>query len=120
MYACSQAIRDQSGPDLPLGSIKYNFRRGIGAAFSNLPGLVRATYEGVVVIVEIHDFLDGRVVTTYGYLHFNRRFGVDQTFIVNQGYHFEDAVRTSPHLYSYCFTPRIPADPFDHISCHRH
>ena len=64
LYVCSQAIRDQSSPDLPLGSIKYNFRRGI----------------------------------------------------VNQGYHFEDTVRTSPHLYSYCFSPRIPEDPFDFIS----
>ena len=69
-------------------------------AVTGLPNLVRNTYEGVLVIVEIHDFLDGHTVTTYGYLHFNHRFGVDQAFIVNQGYHFEDAVRTSPHLYS--------------------
>ena len=26
LYACSQAVRDQPSPDLPLGSIKYNFR----------------------------------------------------------------------------------------------
>ena len=116
LYACSQAVRDQSSPDLPLGSIKYNFRRGIAEAVTGLPNLVRNSYEGVLVIVEIHDFLDGRTVTTYGYLHFNHRFGVDQAFIVNQGYHFEDAVRTSPHLYSYCFSPRIPEDPFDFIS----
>ena len=116
LYVCSQAVRDQSSPDLPLGSIKYNFRRGIAEAVTGLPNLVRATYEGVLVIVEIHDFLDGRTVTTYSYLHFNHRFGVDQNFIVNQGYHFEDAVRTSPHLYSYCFSPRIPEDPFDFIS----
>ena len=116
LYACSQAVRDQSSPDLPLGSIKYNFRRGIAEAVTGLPNLVRNTYEGVLVIVEIHNFLDRRTVTTYGYLHFNRRFGVDQAFIVNQGYHFEDAVRTSPHLYSYCFSPKIPEDPFDFIS----
>ena len=42
--------------------------------------------KGVLVNVEIHDFLDGHMVTTYGYLHFNHRFGVDQAFIVNQGY----------------------------------
>ena len=85
LYACSQAIRDQSSPDLPLGSIKYNFRRGIAEAVIGLPNLVRNTYKGVLVIVEIHNFLDRRMVTTYGYLHFNHRFGVDQAFIVNQG-----------------------------------
>ena len=116
LYTCSQAIRDQSSPDLPLGSIKYNFRRGIAEAVTGLHNLVRNTYKGVLVIVEIHNFLDRHMVTTYSYLHFNHRFGVDQTFIVNQGYHFEDAVRTSPHLYSYCFMPRIPEDPFDFIS----
>ena len=58
LYACSQAVRDHSSPDLPLGSIKYNFRKGIAEAVTRLPNLVRATYEGVLVILEIHDFLD--------------------------------------------------------------
>ena len=63
LYACSQAIRDQSSPDLPLGSIKYNFRRGITEVVTRLPILVRNTYEGVLVIVKIHDFLDRQTVT---------------------------------------------------------
>ena len=83
---------------------------------TGLPNLVRNTYEGVLVIVEIHNFLDRCMVTMYGYLHFNHRFGVDQDFIVNQWYHFKDTVRTSPHLYSYCFSPRIPEDPLNFIS----
>ena len=43
-------------------------------------------------------------------------FGVDQAFIVNQGYHFEDTVRTSPIYTHIVFLPRIPEDPFDFIS----
>ena len=83
LYAYSQHVRDQSSPDLPLGGVKYNFREGIKEAVTGLPNLVKATYKGLLVIVEIQDFLDGCTVTTYGYLHFNHRFGVDQTFIVN-------------------------------------
>ena len=59
LYTCSQAIRDQSSPDLPLGSIKYNVRRGITEAVTRFPNLVRNNYKGVLVIVEIHNFLDG-------------------------------------------------------------
>jgi hypothetical protein len=116
LFACSKAILDQPSADLPLGSIKYNFRDGIREAFAPLNNLIRAAYEYALVVVEIQDFLDGRWVTTYGYLRFHNRHGVDQIFTVQQTYHFEDSVRTSPHLLNYCFTPRIPADPFDFIS----
>ena len=73
---------------------------------------MREAYLGALVVLEVHDFLDGRVVTTYGYL----TFAEENIFIINQAYYFEDAIRTSPHLLAYCFTPRIPADPFDFIS----
>jgi len=65
----------------------------------------------MLVILEVQDFLDGRVVTTYGYLAFRR----EDTFVVQQAYHFEDVAWTHPSLLSYCFYPRILADPFDFV-----
>ena len=60
--------------------------------------------------LEVHDFLDGRVVTKYIYLIFWN----NQVYAIYQGYNFEDTVRAHPHLLSYCVLPRTPADPFDY------
>jgi hypothetical protein len=63
--------------------------------------------------LEVVDFLDGRIITTYGHL----RFEVNgQIFAHQQGYLFEDTIRAHPSLLSYCLSPRLPADPFDFIS----
>ncbi len=67
---------------------------------------------GMLVILEVQDFLDGRVVTTYGYLAFRR----EDTFVVQQAYHFKDAAWTHPSLLHYCLYPCVPADPFDFVS----
>ncbi|KAH9018400.1 hypothetical protein EDB84DRAFT_1442447 [Lactarius hengduanensis] len=87
LYICSKAIFDLPCPDLPLGSIWYDFRDGLGAAFTPLSNLIRAGYIDTLVTLEIHDFLDGRVVTTYGHLHFTFRGQVTAHY---QGYFFED------------------------------
>ena len=118
LVACSKAILDNPSADLPLGCIKYDFREGIWKAFTPYNRLIRQAYQRTLVIIEVQDFLDGRRVTTYSYLRFVNRFGADQVFAINQTYNFEDAVRTSPSLLSYSFTPRIPADPFDFVSAY--
>ncbi len=112
LVACSQAVLDQPSVDLPLGCIKYNFHGGLRSAFQPLNLLIKEAYVGMLVILKVQDFLDGRVVTTYGYLVFRR----EDTFVVQQAYHFEDAAQTHPSLLSYCFYPRIPADPFNFVS----
>ena len=112
LYACSKAILDLPSEDIPLGSIRYDFREGIRTAFSPLNELVRGAYTNTLVVLDIHDFLDGRVVTTYGYLSFLN----GQVFALYQGYHFDDEVRSRPHLLSYCLAPRLPLDPFDFIT----
>ena len=89
---------------------KINAKRSVRD--TPLNNLIREVYVYSLVILKVHNFLDGRVVTTYSYLTFFER----QVFAVHQGYHFEDTVRTSPSLLNYCFTPHILADPFDFIS----
>ena len=116
LYACSQAIVDLPSPDLPLGSIRYTFASGIRRAFDQIPLLARRAYEGTFVVLDIHDFLDGRVVTTYGYLAFGDRNGEgDSVFVTEQSYHFQDGLRENPQLSAYTFCPRIPADPHNYL-----
>jgi hypothetical protein len=75
LYVCSKAIRVPPTPSVPLGSIKYNFKDGISGAFTHIPRLARNIYQGKVVILEVHDFLDGQVVSTYGHLSFREHLG---------------------------------------------
>ena len=70
LYACSKAILDLPSEDIPLGSIRYCFREGIWNAFAPLNRLILEAYNLTLVTLEVHDFLDGRVVTKYGYLTF--------------------------------------------------
>ena len=114
LFACSKAIRYPPTLELPLGYVKYSFRDGLREVFSPHSLLVKSAFSGAPAILETVDFLDGRRVTTYGYLDFDEAF----VYLKGQGYHCEDDVRTYPLLLSYCLTPRLPADPWVHISVH--
>jgi hypothetical protein len=116
LYVCSKAIRIQPTPSVPLGSIKYNFKDGIGGAFTHIPCLARNVYQGKLVILEVHNFFDGRVISTYRHLSFREHLGRELIFIVDQFYHFEDAAKIYPILLSYTLSPRLPADPLSFIS----
>ena len=68
-------------------------------------------------MLEIHNFLDGRLVSMYWYLHFSTVPDEDsQVFAIDQTYYFEDRLCTHPQLFEYTLFPCIPADPFDFIS----
>ena len=114
IYACSKAIRYPPTLELPLGYIKYSFHDGLREVFSLFSLLVKSAFSGAAVILETVNFLDGRRVTTYGYLDFDEVF----VYLKGQGYHCEDDIQTYPLLLCYCLTPCIPADPWVHISVH--
>ncbi|KAH9163974.1 hypothetical protein EDB89DRAFT_2078371 [Lactarius sanguifluus] len=112
LYICSKAILNLPSADLPLGTVRYDFREGLHNAFAPLSTIIRAGYIDSLVTLEIQDFLDGRIITTYGHLCFTFR---GQVFAHYQGYFFEDIIRSNPSLLAYCISPRVPADPFDFI-----
>jgi hypothetical protein len=114
LFACSQAVLNLPSGDLPLGWIKYNFCQGIKRVFNHLPLWYRQAYTHAIVVLKVQDFLDGQLVTTYSYLLFEE----DRIFIVGQGYHFKDIVRSNSHLLAHTLSPRIPTDPFDFVSVH--
>jgi hypothetical protein len=43
--------------DVPLGSIRYNFRQGIQNTFTPLNEPIRGAYTKTGVVLDIHDFL---------------------------------------------------------------
>jgi hypothetical protein len=111
---CSKAARTPSNRDFPLGLIAYNFSASIVDTFARYPPTVQAAFENCLVILEVVDLLDGRHITTYGYL----KFEGSKIYVKDQTYHCEDFIRTFPQLLAYTFTPRIPADPFTYLRVH--
>ncbi|KAH9177854.1 hypothetical protein EDB89DRAFT_1901955 [Lactarius sanguifluus] len=109
LYICSKVILDSPSVNLPLGSVRYDFCEGIWQAFFPLSNILRVGYIDSLVTLEVQDFLDRRVITTYGHLHFTFD---GQVFALYQGYFFEDLIRSNPLLLSHCLTPHVPADPF--------
>ncbi|KAF8461968.1 hypothetical protein DFH94DRAFT_686968 [Russula ochroleuca] len=110
--ACGRAICYAPSPAIPLGFVRYTFTFAIKNLFREAPNEIRELFIGFLVILNIHDFLDGRQVTTYSYLAFSAEGGI---YCIDQGYHCEDVVRVAPFLLSHTLTPCIPADPLDHI-----
>ena len=111
---CAKAVRYPPSEALPLGCVKYSFADGIKEVFTPHSNLIKGIFDGALVLLETLDFLDGRQVTTYGFLEFDENF----VYVHSQGYHCEDAIRSFPTLFAYCLTPRIPVDPFVHVSVH--
>jgi hypothetical protein len=105
---CATAVRYAPSHEIPLGFIKYTFEGSITALFRRHSQLIRAAFSGALTILDVTDFLDGRTITTYGYL----AFGTDEVYLENRGCHCEDLLRHVPQLFAYTTFPHIPADPF--------
>jgi hypothetical protein len=114
LHACSQVIRVGSSDDIPLGYIQFSFRKGLADIFSRLPSYCLEAYRDIFVLLEAFDFLDGRLIYTYGYLHFAN----NRVFVRRQSYFFSDALQTWPSLLQFTLTPRCPLDPFLVIPVH--
>jgi hypothetical protein len=108
LILCARAGLSPATLDVPLGYIHYSFRASVQDLFSNLPACIQLCFLGALIVSEIHDFLDGRVIYTYGHL----RFDSGRVYIVNQAYYFDDSVHAHPHLLRFTLSPRFPIDPF--------
>jgi hypothetical protein len=111
LSVCCKALRVLPSDNTPHGYIRYSFTSSIVQTLGRIPEYLRGAFIGALVILEVVDFLDGRQVTTYGYLSFT----AGGIFIEDQGLHCEDAIRACPHLLAYTFTPRIPTNPLDFV-----
>jgi hypothetical protein len=111
---CSRLIRYKSAPGTPLGYIKYDFRQGIVDQFRDKGFAEKTGYEKSLVLLAIYDFLDGRRILVYGFLF----FGTESIYVKGQAFHCEDLLRTYPGLFAYTLNPRLPVDPFVHVTVH--
>jgi hypothetical protein len=108
LVLCARAGLAPPTHDVPLGYIHYSFRASVRDLFSAFPTHVQLCFLGALIVSEIHDFLDGRAIYTYGHL----RFHSGRVYIVNQAYYFDDSIRANPNLLRYTLSPRLPIDPF--------
>jgi len=111
---CSKAARTPANRDFPLGHITYNFSRSILDTLGTYTPEVQAAFTNSLAVLEVVDLLDGRHITTYGYL----KFEGTRILAVDQAYYCQDFIRTFPQLLAYTFTPRIPADPLKYLRVH--
>ena len=111
---CSRLVRHESAPGTPLGFIKYNFRQGIVDQFRDKGFAEKTGYERSLIILAIYDFLDGRRIIVYRFLV----FGPESIYVKGVAFHCEDLLRTYPGLFAYTLNPRLPVDPFVHVTVH--
>jgi hypothetical protein len=107
LHVCCCAGFALPSPGAPLGYTIYSFRHSLKQTFLHRLQLVCNVFDGALVVSEVYDFLNGHRVFAYGRL----AFGQNSVFIVNQAFHFEDAVARYPFLLCHCITPHVPADP---------
>ena len=108
---CAKIGLHPSSPLFPFGYIETSFIDSIKHLFAQFPPVWLQYFEDVQVPLLAYDFLDGRLITITGHLHFTE----DGIFVVNRLSRVEDILRTRPDLARFCCTPRSPLNPFLHV-----
>jgi len=109
---CSNLSVHPANATFPHGRLTYSFRESILRKLSSLPPVFRPAYAGSLVILSVFDFLDGRLLYTYGYIAFD---DLDTPFVDHLTTHTEDLLRNKPDLLHFALSPRIPVDPQRHL-----
>ena len=97
---------------LPFGFLESLFIDSLKFLFGQFPPLWLTYFEGALVPISSYDFLDGRLITVLGYLHFTE----EGIFVTNQHTRIEDVLRTKPELAQFTCTPRTPKNPLLYIT----
>jgi len=82
----------------PIDSLKF--------LFGQFPPVWLTYFENARVPLISYDFLDGRLVTIIGYLHFTK----EGLFVVNRHTQIEDLIRTNLGLAQFTCMPQTPAN----------
>jgi len=80
--------------------------------FGQFPAPWLTYFENAHVPVISYDFLDGRLVTLVGRLHFTEQ----GLFITDREVRTEDLLCTQPELFAFVPTPRIPTNPLIYLT----
>jgi len=109
---CAKVGCHPSSLHFPFGYIESSFVDSLKFIFGQFPAPWLTYFEGVHVPVISYDFLDGRLATLVGRLHFT-----DQgLFIYERQVRTEDLLRTQPELFPFVPTPRVPTKPLAYLT----
>jgi hypothetical protein len=111
IFLCTKVGRHTYSTPFPFGCLELSFIDSIKDKFSQVPMEWLTYFEGALVPLVSYDFLDGRIITLSGHLHFMDR-GI---LIVRRTMRTEDTLRTQPELARFMCMPRVPTNPFDFI-----
>jgi len=97
---------------LPFGFLESSFIDSLKFLFGQFPPLWLTYFEGALVPISSYDFLDGRLITVLGYLHFTE----EGLFVTNHHTRIEDVLRTKPELAQFTCTPHTPENPLLYVT----
>jgi len=111
-HICARVGKHPWSLNFPFGYLECSFVESIKHVFGQFPGPWLHYFENALVPLVSYDFLDGRVATLCGHLHFDER-GI---FVVDRSLRTEDLLFTKPDLARFVPTPRTPVNPFRFIT----
>jgi len=109
---CAKVGRHPASLHLPFGFLESSFVDSLKFLFGQFPPLWLTYFKGALVPISSYDFLDGRLITVLGYLHFTE----EGLFVTNHHTHIEDVLRTKPGLAQFTCTPRTPQNPLLYVT----
>jgi len=109
---CAKVGRHPASLHLPFGFLESSFVDSLKFLFGQFPPLWLTYFEGSLVPLTSYDFLDGRLITVLGYLHFTE----EGLFVIGHHTRIEDVIRTKPELAQFTCTPRTPENPLLYIT----
>jgi len=109
---CAKVGRHPASLHLPFGFLESSFIDSLKFLFGQFPPDWLTYFEGALVPLTSYDFLDGRLITVLGYLHFSE----EGLFVTNHHTRIEDVLRTKPELAQFTCTPRTPENPLLYVT----
>jgi len=109
---CAKVGRHPASLHLPFGFLESSFVDSLKFLFGQFPPDWLTYFEGALVPLVSYDFLDGRLITVLGYLHFSD----EGLFVTNHHTRIEDVLRTKPELAQFACTPRTPENPLLYVT----
>jgi len=109
---CAKVGRHPASLHLPFGFLESSFIDSLKFLFGQFPPLWLTYFEGSLIPLTSYDFLDGRLITVLGYLHFME----EGLFVINHHTRIEDVIRTKPELAQFTCTPRTPENPLLYVT----
>jgi len=109
---CAKVGRHQSSLHFPFGYIESSFVDSLKFIFGQFPAPWLTYFENAHILVISYNFLDRRLVTLVGWLHFTEQ----GLFIIDREVRTEDLLRTQPELFTFVPIPRVPENPLIYLT----